>query len=76
MQEAVAAEHAVDHIDNVLPYVAAEADDVVVDEVVYYDTHTDSVYGTQRHWHQHLHKQLLQSPDRGEPVGVAQYEAE
>ena len=48
-------------IDNVLPYVAAEADDVVVDEVVYCDAYTDSVFDIQRHWHQHLHKQLLQS---------------
>ena len=61
MQEVVAAQHAVvGQIDNVLPYVAAEADDVVVDEVVYRDAYTDSVFDIQRHWHQHLHKQLLQ----------------
>jgi hypothetical protein len=50
----VAAEHAVVHTDYVLPYAAAEADDVVVDEVVY-DTHTGSVDDTQHYWHQHLH---------------------
>ena len=45
----VAAEHAVVHIDYVLPYAVAEADDVAVDEVEY-DIHTDSVVDdTQLH---------------------------
>jgi hypothetical protein len=55
MQAAVAVERVVVHTDYVLPYAAAEVDDVVdVDEVAY-DTHTDSVDDTQlrQHWHSH-----------------------